>query len=46
MNTNGLLRQYFPSGTNLSAFSQGQLDAIADGSIRVLERRWASDARG
>ena len=28
-NTNGLLRQYFPSGTNLSAFSQGQLDAIA-----------------
>jgi IS30 family transposase len=28
-NTNGLLRQYFPTGTDLSAFSQRQLDAIA-----------------
>jgi IS30 family transposase len=28
-NTNGLLRQYFPTGTNLSDFSQRQLDAIA-----------------
>jgi IS30 family transposase len=28
-NTNGLLRQYFPRGTNLSSHSQEQLDAVA-----------------
>ncbi|MET7311625.1 IS30 family transposase [Streptomyces sp. NPDC005571] len=28
-NTNKLLRQYLPKGTNLAAFSQGDLDAIA-----------------
>ena len=28
-NTNGLLRQYFPDGTDLSAFSQSQLNKIA-----------------
>jgi IS30 family transposase len=28
-NTNGLLRQYFPDGTELTQFSQRQLDAIA-----------------
>ena len=28
-NTNGLLRQYLPTGTNLMNFSQAQLDGIA-----------------
>jgi IS30 family transposase len=28
-NTNGLLRQYFPKGTDLTAYSQARLDTIA-----------------
>ncbi len=28
-NTNGLLRQYFPDGTNLATYSQVQLNAVA-----------------
>ena len=28
-NTNGLLRQYFPKGTDLSTYSQAQLNAVA-----------------
>jgi IS30 family transposase len=34
-NTNGLLRQYFPRGTNLSNISQAQLNAIA---LRLNQR--------
>lgn len=34
-NTNGLLRQYFPRGTDLSGYTQSQLDKIA---IRLNQR--------
>ena len=34
-NTNGLLRQYFPKGTDLSVFSQAYLNRIA---LRLNQR--------
>ena len=34
-NTNRLLRQYFPNGTNLSRYSQGDLNTIA---LRLNQR--------
>lgn len=34
-NTNGLLRQYFPRGTNLSGYSQADLDKVA---LRLNQR--------
>jgi IS30 family transposase len=34
-NTNGLLRQYFPRGTDLSGYSQSQLDKVA---LRLNQR--------
>jgi IS30 family transposase len=36
-NTNGLLRQYFPKGTDLLIYSQDALDAIA-GSLNCPPR--------
>ncbi len=29
-NTNGLLRQYFPKGTDISRYSERELDAVAN----------------
>ena len=40
-NTNGLLRQYFPRGTDLSRFSQAYLNKIALRLNQRLERPWA-----
>ena len=44
-NTNGLLRQYFPRGTDFSRISQSYLDSIALRSINFRERPWALKPR-
>lgn len=38
-NTSGLLRQYFPKGTDLSRYSQQDLDFVADQLNRLPRRR-------
>ncbi|EWG98213.1 hypothetical protein Q427_31715 [Halomonas sp. BC04] len=49
-NTNGLLRQYWPKGTDLPVYSQEELDAIADSlnirPCKTLDWRRASLWRG
>ena len=41
-NTNGLLRQYFPRGTDLSVYSQAHLNRVALRLNQRPERPWAS----
>src|SRR3546814_13182114 len=38
-NTNGLLRQYFPKGTDLSCWSAEEIEAVAHALNRSAERR-------
>ena len=43
---NGLLRQYFPKGTDLSYYSQAELDAVADPAERPTtpDANWMTPA--
>ena len=44
-NTNGLLREYLPKGSDLSGYSQAQLNAIAYKLNANLANPWAGSAR-
>ena len=44
-NTNGLLRQYFPKRTDLSGYSQADLDKVASAPINAREKLWALKLR-
>ncbi|BAP81904.1 transposase IS1088 (plasmid) [Bradyrhizobium diazoefficiens] len=44
-NTNGLLRQYFPKGTDLSIHSADEISAVAAASMPDRERHWAGKRR-
>jgi len=45
-NTNGLLRQYFPKGTDLSRHSNQELDAVAHSmNTRPRKTTWLEDTR-
>jgi IS30 family transposase len=39
-NTNGLIRQYLPKGTNLGRITQRQCDRISDCILTAAEQNW------